>query len=91
MSANSELDYRGVKHILAGTSKIIDSDRRVTLGGIDLHSWITNAAGYTFHNWYGFGKADADAAVAAAASFDQSSLGDQFYQERLGDPNLEGF
>jgi subtilisin family serine protease len=97
MSANNELDYRGVKHILAGTSKIIDSDRRVTLRGVDLHSWVTNAAGYTFHNWYGFGKADADAAVAAAANFDQSSLGAQFYQERLAEfttpvqiPNAEG-
>ena len=97
MSANNELDYRGVKHILAETSKVVDADRRITLGGIDLHSWVTNAAGYSFHNWYGFGKADADAAVAAAVSFDQSSLGSQTYQERLAEfttpvqiPNAEG-
>ena len=86
-----------MKHILAETSKVVDADRRITLGGIDLHSWVTNAAGYSFHNWYGFGKADADAAVAAAVSFDQSSLGSQTYQERLAEfttpvqiPNAEG-
>ena len=48
MSANDDLDYRGVKHILAGTSKIIDAEKRVTLNGVDLHSWVTNAAGYNF-------------------------------------------
>ena len=81
MSANPDLDYRGVKHILAGTSKIIDADRRVDLFGVDLHSWVTNAAGFNFHNWYGFGKADADAAVQAAAIFDQNLLGTQAFQE----------
>ena len=97
MSANDDLDYRGVKHILAGTSKIIDAEKRVTLNGVDLHSWVTNTAGYTFHNFYGFGKADADAAVAAAASFDQNSLGSQTFQDRLAEfttpidiPNAEG-
>jgi hypothetical protein len=70
---------------LAQTSVVVDSDRRVSLGGVDLHSWVTNAAGYKFHNWYGFGKADADAAVAAAAIFDQSSLGAQLFQDRTAE------
>ena len=97
MSANPQLDYRGVKHILAGTSKKIDISNRVIRNGVELHSWVTNAAGYTFHNFYGFGKADADAAVAAAATFDQSSLGSQSFQNRLAEfttpidiPNAEG-
>ena len=97
LSANNELDYRGIKHILAGTSQVVDADRRVTLGGVDLHSWVTNAAGFNFHNWYGFGKVDADLAVAAAAIFDQALLGTQSYQERLAEfttpvqiPNAEG-
>ena len=85
MSANPNLDYRGVKHLLAQTSVVVDSDRRVSLGGVDLHSWVTNAAGYKFHNWYGFGKADADAAVAAAAIFNQSSLGTQLFQDRTAE------
>jgi subtilisin-like proprotein convertase family protein len=28
--------------------------------------WTINAAGYRFHNWYGFGAVDVDAAVAMA-------------------------
>jgi len=97
LSANNELDYRGIKHILAGTSQVVDADRRVVLGGVDLHSWVTNAAGYNFHNWYGFGKVDADLAVTAAAIFDQALLGTQSTQERLAEfttpvqiPNAEG-
>ena len=97
MSANPQLDYRGVKHILAGTSEVIDANNVVIRNGVELHSWVTNAAGYTFHNFYGFGKADADAAVAAAVSFDQSSLGSQIFQTRLAEfttpvdiPNAEG-
>ena len=37
-------------------------------------SWITNAAGYQYHNWYGFGAVNAGAAVAIAQSY-SSSLG----------------
>ena len=37
-------------------------------------SWQTNAAGYDFHNWYGFGAANAGAAVAMAESY-ASQLG----------------
>ena len=37
-------------------------------------SWQTNAAGYDFHNWYGFGAVNAGAAVAMAQSY-ASQLG----------------
>ena len=37
-------------------------------------SWQTNAAGYDFHNWYGFGAANAGAAVAMAQAY-ASQLG----------------
>ena len=37
-------------------------------------AWITNAAGYKYHNWYGFGTVNAGAAVAMAQSY-SSSLG----------------
>ena len=36
--------------------------------------WITNAAGYKYHSWYGFGAVNAGAAVAMAQSY-SSSLG----------------
>ena len=37
-------------------------------------AWITNAAGYKYHNWYGFGGVNAGAAVAMVQSY-SSSLG----------------
>ena len=37
-------------------------------------AWITNAAGYKYHTWYGFGAVNAGAAVAIAQSY-SSSLG----------------
>ena len=32
-------------------------------------AWATNAAGYSYHNWYGFGLVDAGAAVTMAQSY----------------------
>ena len=37
-------------------------------------AWATNAAGYNYHNWYGFGLVNAGAAVAMAQSY-SSTLG----------------
>ena len=31
--------------------------------------WITNAAGFKFHNWYGFGRANVDAAMNLAKNY----------------------
>ena len=36
--------------------------------------WVTNAAGYNFHNWYGFGAVNVDAAVAMAKNYQADSL-----------------
>jgi len=72
-----------VKHILANTSDKIDPTRRVTLGddengenGIAQYEWETNSAGYEFHNWYGFGKVNAAAAVEFAKTYTADSLGE---------------
>ena len=76
-----ELTWRDVKHILAKTARQLDADIprvRVAFGGVPAvlqHGWITNAAGYHFHNWYGFGAIDVDAAVALAATHTPNSLG----------------
>ena len=37
-------------------------------------TWITNAAGYSYHTWYGFGAINAGAAVAMAQTY-SSTLG----------------
>jgi subtilisin-like proprotein convertase family protein len=60
LQANPDLDVRGVKHVLAATSRVVDAD----------HSgWRTNGAGYSFNPFYGFGLVDATAAVDYAASY----------------------
>ncbi len=73
------LDYgnqnmRTVKYILANTAKKVDptSGNSGHPGGLNLagyvyqNGWITNAAGYKFHNWYGFGLVDVTAAISFA-------------------------
>lgn len=76
-----ELTWRDVKHILASTARRIDPDRaevRAAFNGtpyVAQHGWQTNAAGYAFHNWYGFGAVDVDAALAMAAGYTPDSLG----------------
>lgn len=38
--------------------------------------WTTNAAGYVFHNWYGFGAVDADDALAFVDTIAADQLGE---------------
>ena len=40
------------------------------------HGWVTNAAGYHFHNWYGFGAVSVDAAVEMARTLTPDDLGE---------------
>ena len=81
LSIHPELTWRDVKHILASTARRIDPDRarvRAAFNGapyIAQPAWQTNAAGYHFHNWYGFGALALDEAVAFAADHGPDSLG----------------
>ena len=81
LEANPNLTWRDVKHILATTAKkIYAADGYMTvdsfeLQGITQYEWTTNAAGYKFHPWYGFGRLDADAAVNSAKTYTANSLG----------------
>ncbi|MCH4295998.1 S8 family serine peptidase [Shewanella sp. 3B26] len=74
MSANHALDARTVRHVLAQTARQNDADIEPimlsftqadgTVASYDaLPGWQRNAAGYSFHNFYGFGSVDVDAAV----------------------------
>jgi len=75
LEANPALTWRDVKHILASTARQIDAPRaavNITLSNgsyIAEPGWITNAANFKFHNWYGFGMVDASAAVTLAKTF----------------------
>lgn len=70
--ANPALTWRDVKHILASTAKknhpgSINHTHPLQddlPGFVFEPGWRTNAAGYPFHNWYGFGQVDAEEAVA---------------------------
>ncbi len=75
LEANPALTWRQVKYILAKTATadffetgVIAHPLSSTLPtGYDWEQkWITNGAGYKFHNWYGFGRVNVDAAVALA-------------------------
>ena len=71
MHANNNLTGRDVKYILAKTAEKVHSTvSGIWLGGIQAElSWTTNAASFNFHNWYGFGRVDVDAAVTMAESY----------------------
>jgi hypothetical protein len=85
LEANPNLTWRAVRRVLADTAVQVDpSQTGLTYGPVTgiisgayqvEQGWITNAAGYHFHDWYGFGRIDVQAAVAAARAFPAGSLG----------------
>jgi subtilisin family serine protease len=82
LQTNPNLTRRDVKHILAKTARKIDPESKasyvkVNINGVDYQAsegWVINAAGYNFHNWYGFGAVNVDAAVAMAKNYQADSL-----------------
>jgi subtilisin-like proprotein convertase family protein len=81
LEANPALTWREVKDILAKTS--VQVDQFIAAVSVNLSNgiyvaeqgWVTNAAGLNFHNWYGFGAVNVNAAVAMAKSYVSGSLG----------------
>ena len=81
----ADLTWRDVKYILAKTARRIDPDIgsvQETFGAnartLRL-AWTENAAGYAYHDWYGFGALDLDAAMELAREYTPDSL-DEFRQ-----------
>ena len=89
------LTWRDVKHILAKTARKIDPDIvavEETIGTIARTlrlPWTENAAGYAYHDWYGFGALDLDAAVEMAEDYTPDSLG-EFRQSGWFESGLSG-
>lgn len=81
LSAQPELTWRDLKHIFATTARQLDAEIRATRVAFNgkpavlQHGWITNAAGYIFHNHFGFGAIDLDRAVEMARSITPNNLG----------------
>jgi subtilisin-like proprotein convertase family protein len=73
LEANPQLGWRDVKRILADTARQVDSNfgnTTVSASGVPFEpGWSTNAAGYKFHNWYGFGALNVKAAVDRALTY----------------------
>jgi subtilisin family serine protease len=72
LQARPDLSYRDVKYVLAKTARQVDSSKAAITASFagtsfQLESpWTTNGAEFKFHNWYGFGLVDANAAVSLA-------------------------
>ena len=81
LEVQPELTWRDVKYILARSARQIHADIgqvKIGFGGsgaVLRHGWVTNAAGYHFHNWYGFGAIAIDDAVELARTHVPGSLG----------------
>lgn len=76
LEANPDLTWRDVKHILASTAYIsnlntstIHPGGRNLSGHAYMNGWKKNAAGYWFHNWFGFGVVNAESAVEMAKDY----------------------
>lgn len=88
-SANPELSYRDIRHILVSTSTMVDADNEpVSLalanGEFVAHQgWVENAAGFNFNNLYGFGRVNAGAAVAMAKNY-TANLGEAVSSDWIG-------
>lgn len=76
LEKNPNLTWRDIKYILAKTAKKIDPNFK----GIKIkvndnleylldQGWITNKAGFSFSNWYGFGVIDVEKALEFAKNY----------------------
>lgn len=76
LEANPDLSWRDVKYILAKTAvkifpniSILEHPDNLSIPTAYEHPWVTNGAGFNFHNWFGFGRINVDAAVTMAKSY----------------------
>lgn len=82
LSVNPELTWREIKHIIATTSDKLSSppavhhhprSNRMPDGFVYQDGWTTNHAGFSYHNWYGFGSINTDRAIEMARNYDAKS------------------
>jgi len=75
LEANPSLTWRDVKHILASTARKVDGSHtgvsvNLADGAYQANlGWVENSASYNYHNWYGFGALNVDAAVTMAKGY----------------------
>lgn len=88
--ANPQLSFREIRDILVKTSNKVDPDNSPVIlnvgaeGQFVAHQgWVTNAAGHTFNNLYGFGRVDAGKAVSLAKNY-SANLGEYIESDWIG-------
>ncbi len=75
LEKNPNLGWRDVRHIMLTTADQIDASRassslNLSNGTLTTEpGWQTNSAGNKYHNWYGFGRINANSAVSAVGSY----------------------
>ena len=75
LEANPNLTWRDIKYILANTSTKVDRSFDgvvVKFANGDYQAeqgWVQNAAGYSYSNWYGFGRVNVGEAVKLAKNY----------------------
>ncbi|WP_299009267.1 S8 family peptidase [uncultured Shewanella sp.] len=77
--ANPDLTWRDIRHILASTATQVDAeitDKKIEIISdvkqadfIAIPKWTTNAAGFHFHDFYGFGRVNVSDAVEMALNY----------------------
>lgn len=90
MSANPDLTWRDIRHVLAKTATKVDAQieaKTITVGVgegaaayVAIPEWKQNAAGFSFHNLYGFGRVNVSEAVKLAQSYAED-LGEYIVSE----------
>jgi subtilisin family serine protease len=79
LQANPTLTWRDVRRILALTATqpqpgfaAVSGRAQDPAGHVWEQAWVTNAAGFKFHNYYGFGQVNAEAAVNLAKTYSEN-------------------
>ena len=62
LEANPNLTWRDVQHVLINSSDVVDANS---------NGWFTNGAEHDFSHDYGFGRINAEAAVALGQNMEQ--------------------
>jgi len=74
VQANSNMDIRMARHLLARTSVKVDPQGE---------GWTSNARGYDFNPYYGYGMIDADAFTMAAAKVVSLTQPDEYISPKV--------
>lgn len=68
-ATEADLDFNPAENYLYTANKVTYLSQKSPAGYVWDDAWITNAAGFRFSNYYGFGKINVDKAIAFASTY----------------------